>query len=221
MNLPDHLLDDSWYLLGWLVLGVLLAGVWRSGSWRGLADQSRFNQWLANCVLLTLVWSMKAGVLPGLNLHLLGAMVFTLQFGAPLALLGSCLTLAGITLNGATGWQGFGLNALLMGAVPVGISALLVFMGQRILPKNIFVFIFAHGFFGSAAVVVGTGAVASVLFWLSGAYPLATLLDDYLPYFILLGFSEAWIAGMLVTLMVVYRPQWLVSFDDRQYLEQY
>lgn len=145
MNLPDHLLDDSWYLLGWLVLGLLLAGVWRSGSWRRLADPSRFNQWLANCVLLTLVWSMKAGVLPGLNLHLLGAMVFPAVWRAT-GFAGFLPDTGRHYAGRSHGVAGFGLNALLMGAVPVGISALLVFMGQRILPKNIFVFIFAHGF---------------------------------------------------------------------------
>jgi uncharacterized membrane protein len=49
-------------------------------------------------------------------------------------------------------------------------------------------------------------------------YPAPTLLDDYLPYYFLLGFAEAWLNGALITLMVVYAPHWVGSFDDRHYL---
>lgn len=38
--------------------------------------------------------------------------------------------------------------------------------------------------------------------------------DDYF----LLGFAEAWLNGALVTLMVIYVPRWVGSFDDRRYL---
>ena len=39
-----------------------------------------------------------------------------------------------------------------------------------------------------------------------------------LPFFLLVGFSEAWISGAVITLMVVYRPGWVAAFDDRRYL---
>jgi uncharacterized membrane protein len=39
---------------------------------------------------------MKAGVKPGLNLHLLGATMFTLMFGRQLAIVGFSLVLAGL-----------------------------------------------------------------------------------------------------------------------------
>ena len=57
----------------------------------------------------------------------------------------------------------------------------------------------------------GRGSSAAV-------YSASTLLDDYLPYYLLLGFAEAWLNGALITLMVVYVPHWVGSFDDRRYL---
>jgi uncharacterized membrane protein len=63
-----------------------------------LAATCRFGQlnvWLGTVVLLILVWSMKAGVKPGLNMHLLGATIFTLMFGRQLAVIGFSLVLAG------------------------------------------------------------------------------------------------------------------------------
>jgi uncharacterized membrane protein len=33
-----------------------------------------------------------------------------------------------------------------------------------------------------------------------------------------MAWSEAFATGMLITLMVVYRPAWVATFDDRRYL---
>ncbi|QWT45767.1 energy-coupling factor ABC transporter permease [Azospira inquinata] len=218
MNLPDSLLAPLWYEGGWgLFVFVLGLAIWRA-PWRRLGDNIQSNVWLGTAVSLTVLWSMKAGVSPGLNLHLLGAMVFTLEFGPALAFIGLTLVLAGITMNGAAGWASFGLNALLMGAVPVGISYAIYRFTDRKLPKNLFVYIFANGFFGSALMILGTGLAASGVLALAGAYTLEKLSEDFLPYFILLGFSEAWLAGMVLTLLVVYRPEWVWTFDDSVYL---
>ena len=145
-------------------------------------------------------------------------MTFTLEFGPWLAFVGLSLVLAGITVNGAAGWESFGLNALLMAGLPVLLAYGIYRFNQRRLSKNPFVFIFANGFFGSALTILATGVAASALLYLGGAYPLEKLLDDYLPYFLLLGFSEAWLTGMVVTILVVYRPQWISTFDDSIYL---
>lgn len=62
--------------------------------------------------------------------------------------------------------------------------------------------------------IAATGFVA-----LSGTYPLDYLLEEYLPYFFLISFSEAFITGMLITMMVIYKPEWVATFDDRRYLQ--
>jgi uncharacterized membrane protein len=89
---------------------------------------------------------------------------------------------------------------------------------ERWLPANFFIYVFVAAFFGAATTVIGTGLLASALLWLAAVYPAPTLLDDYLPYYLLLGFAEAWLNGAMVTLMVVYLPHWVGSFDDRRYL---
>ncbi len=58
-----------------------------------------------------------------------------------------------------------------------------------------------------ALAVLATGASARrCCCWLAGVYDADYLIGEYLPYFVLLAFSEAWISGMAITLMVVYRP---------------
>ncbi len=218
MNLPDNLLAEAWYWAAWAVWSVLFVRSLRQAPWNILKDTDRFNVWLGMIVLLTLIWSLKAGVKPGLALHLLGATVFTLSFGPHLAFVGLTAVLAGITLNGHADWFSFALNSLLMAGVGSW-SSYGIYRGvDKLLPRHLFVYVFVNGFFGAALTVGSMGIVATALFALSGAYPLEYLLDEYLPVFVLLGFSEAWLSGMLITLFVIYRPEWVSTFDDSRYL---
>ena len=78
MNLNDTLLGEAWYWTAWAVwLPLFALSLWRA-PWARLKDGELLNVWLGMVVMLTLLWSLKAGVKPGLNLHLLGAMAATL-----------------------------------------------------------------------------------------------------------------------------------------------
>ena len=218
MNLTDTLLGEEWYWAAWAVWGLFFArSVWRA-PWRRLQDSEQLNVWLGMVVLLTVVWSLKAGVKPGLGLHMLGATVFTLSFGPELAFVGLSLVTLGITLNGAAGVMAYAANALLMAGVSVLLSQLFYRLLSTFLPKHFFVYIFVNGFFGSALTVIGFGFVTTVLMTLAGAYTWDYLANEYFPYFLLLAFAEAWLSGMVMTLFVVYRPQWVATFDDSRYL---
>ncbi|TXG97691.1 MAG: hypothetical protein E6R09_12385 [Rhodocyclaceae bacterium] len=218
MNLTDNLLGDGWYWAAWAVwVPLFVRSVWRS-PWRRLADSTQLNVWLGMIVVLTLVWSLKAGVKPGLDLHMLGAMLFTLSFGPHLAFVGLCLVAAGITLNGAADLFPFAANALMTAGVGVGLSQLCYRVFSRIFPRHFFVYIFANGFFGAALTIIGVGLCSTLLLAVAGAYQFEYLMGEYLPYFLLLAFSEAWLSGMVITLFVVYRPDWVGTFEDSRYL---
>lgn len=207
-----------WYWAAWVVwLPLCLRCIWQA-PWLRFKNAELFNVWLGMIVLLTLVWSLKAGVKPGLTMHLLGASVFTLCFGPALAFIGLSVVLAGVTLNGGAGGVAFALNSLLLAGSGVFFSSWIDRMVRCYLPKHFFVYIFINGFFGAALMIVGVGLVLTSFMSVTGTYSLDYLLEDYLPYFVLLGFSEAWLSGMVITLFVIYRPDWVVSFDDSKYL---
>jgi uncharacterized membrane protein len=218
VNLPDYLVGEVWGWAAWSVWFLLFALAVFKAPWAHLKDSESLNLWFGMIVLLTVIWSIKAGVKPGLSLHLLGATVFTLCFGRHLAFIGLSLVLAGITLNGAAGYFAYAANALLLAGVSVGVSHLICRQVDRYLPKHFFVFIFANGFFGAALTVIAVGLVSTLLMGLADIYDFDYLSSEYLPYFLLLGFSEAWLSGMLITLFVVYRPGWVFEFDDSLYL---
>ena len=220
MNLPNDLLSPGWYWAGYGLLAPALAWAVRTAPWRRLKDPGPLNLWLGACVVLMAVWSIKTGIKPGLNFHLLGATAMTLMFGPSLALLGLVIVLAAVTLAGMSGWQGYGWNALLMGALPVAVSYGIYWLADRKLPNHLFVYIFLNAFFGSALAMAAAGLGATLLLHLSGAYPAAYLYHDYLPYFILMAWSEAVSTGMAITVMVVYLPHWVSTFDDMRYLRR-
>ena len=204
--------------MAWLIWLPLFARSVFLAPWRRLWDSEQMNVWLGMIVLLTLFWCLKAGVKPGLNFHLLGATLFTLCFGPHLAFVGLCLVLVGVTLNGAAGPFAYAANALLQAGAGVVIAQTVHRLVTRWLPAQFFIFIFVNSFFGGALTILGVGFLVTVLLSISGVYVWDYLIDEYFPYFMLLGFSEAWLSGMLTTLFVIYRPEWIVAFDDSRYL---
>ncbi|HEX6828870.1 MAG TPA: energy-coupling factor ABC transporter permease, partial [Burkholderiales bacterium] len=112
----------------------------------------------------------------------------------------------------------FSLNALLTGALPVLVSHAVYRLADTRLPNHFFVYVFVNGFFGGALSMVVAGLAGSALLAAAGAYPAAYLYGEYLPFYTLLAWSEALLTGMAVTLMVVYRPDWIGTFDDLRYL---
>lgn len=218
MNLTDNLLGETWYWAAWIAWVLLFArSVWRA-PWKRFRESEQSNLWLGMVVLLVLVWSLKAGVKPGLALHLLGANVFMLAFGPHLAFIGLSMVTLGITLNGAAGTFAYAANALLLAGAPVLLSYYLFRILSTRLPQHFFIYIFVNGFISAGLVIIGVGVLSTAVLGMAGAYPWDYLLEEYFPYYFLLAFSESWLSGMLITLFVVYRPQWVVTFDDSRYL---
>ena len=219
MNLPAALLPP---LAHWLTLLAMLGALrlaWPHLPWRRLRSGNlQCNLLFAFSLVLALAWSLNAGVKPGLSLHLLGAMAATLALGAPLALYAFALTLALLAGNGVLEWQAVPVNFLLMGLIPVLLAHTLRRLVERYLPAHFFIFIFILSFFGSALIVMLEGLLASLLLAGAGVYEFSMLRSEYLPYFLLLGFAETWLSGALITLLVVFKPDWVLAFDDQRYL---
>jgi uncharacterized membrane protein len=220
MNFPEGLFSNAWAFGAYVPLVLVWLWCLRTAPWRRLADSGQLNVWLGTVVVLVLFWSMKAGVKPGLNLHLLGATAFTLMFGRQLAIIGLSVVVVAVTLNGGAGGEAYGLNVLVTAVFPCFATDVLLRIVERFLPPNFFCYIFGAAFFGAAIAVVSTGLLSSLLLWLAGVYTVEMLFSEYFPYYSLLGFAEAWLNGAAITLMVIYYPHWVGSFDDRRYFSK-
>jgi uncharacterized membrane protein len=219
MNFPDTLLPSAllWVANG-LAVGVIALAT-HFAPWRRLQRPDLLNVCMGTAVALMLVWSIKAGVRPGLDFHLLGGTLLTLMFGPWLALTVLVLVLLAVTLSGAAGWTSLGINFLLMAALPVLLSHAIFRIADARLPNHLFVYIFVNAFLGAGLAIVSCGLAAVAILSSAGAYSGSYLGTQYLPYFILMGWSEAMLTGMLMTLLVVYRPDWVCTFNDERYLK--
>lgn len=218
-GLSASLLPESFYLAGWLGLAFLL---WRwlvSGDWRRLAEPQGINLFLGATVAVLALWQIRAGVKPGLVFHLYGVAALTLMFGFWRAAFAGVLVLLANAAFGRESWAGLGVDALLMAALPAAVSWNVYRFVERRLPNHFFIYVLGNGFFGAALSVAAIGVATTVLMALAGAYSLDYLLGQYTPYALLLGWGEAFSTGMAVTVMAVYRPAWLETFDDAQYIQ--
>lgn len=218
MNFPAELFPGAWYAVALLPWLAVFGWAVRRAPWKRLGEGTQLHAWLALVVTLTLLWNMKAGVKPGLDFHLLGATVMTLAFGPQLAIVGLSVVLAAATLNGAAGWSAYALNGLVMVVLPVLASNAILYLTERRLPNHLFIYLFVDAFVGASVVVMIIGMTSTAAMLLAGVYPAEYLFSQYLPYMLLLSFSEGWLSGMALTLMVIYKPEWVATFDDRRYL---
>jgi uncharacterized membrane protein len=198
-----------------LVLAVLAA------PWARLRDGQLRNAWAATCAALMLIWQMDVVVAGGLSLHLSGAAVLTLIGGPWLAIVGLgvvSVATAAVAWAGATPVEDWALRFLAAGGVPVLLTWAVVRGLRRFAPVHPFVYIFGNGFFAAGLALAGGALVAGLLALAAGRIGADGLGEAWLPAAGLLAFAEAWLSGMIVTLLVVYRPHWLSSFDAGRYL---
>ncbi len=219
MNFPDQLLPAFMLWPANLLAMVLLVNCILHAPWQRLGHQHFLHLWLAGCVGLMLLWSVSTGIRPGLSFHLLGATLLTLMYGPRLAMISLAVVLSGITLAGSGGWGSLGLNFLLMAGLPVLFSHAIYIQAHNKLPTHVFVYIFVDAFVTAGLAMCLCGLAASVLIVFAGVYSADYIVANYLPYFILMGWSEAMLTGMAITLMVVFRPQWLATFSDQKYVK--
>lgn len=217
MELTPALVGPPWQAFGLAAFAAALWWTGRGAPWRWLVESGAFARLAGAAAALLVVWLLRARPEGGPAFHLLGATLMTLAFGWRLAVLALAAVLAiaaGVTGNvAAAGVNGFGCIL-----VPVGVSYGWARATERWLPPNPFVYVFSSAFFGAAVAVACAVAVSAALIACSGAAPAGELGANYVPTSLLLLFPEAFLTGALVTLAVVYRPSWLVSWSDGAWL---
>lgn len=219
------LLSDPLLLL--LSLSGLLWALTRR-PWQLLRRHALQNAWLGAMVLVALLWTVRATLAGGLVIQLMGATLMVTLFGLPLALLSlfvvDVVSLFGLEYLAGHGWAQFDWPALWvryvwLALLPALISAALQALMRRLLPRHPFVFILGHGYF--TAGLAALGASAAEAGWRHFTAPaLPWSVADTLTAAVILAFGEAFLTGMLVAIFVVYRPQWVVTFRDEEYLNR-
>ncbi len=218
MDFPSAFFSPEllWYGHGllWLCLFISLP----RADWKRLKENESLHIYLAMTVIVLLLWQIKAELPNGLHLHLLGATVLTLMFRWRFALLSMTVIVALDSLYATTDLAGLGLNMLSCGIVPVFASYLFALLVRQYLPTHFFVYVFVACFAGAALASISSTLANSALLLLAtnlGHHQFS----DYLLASVMMMFPEAFISGMLMTLFIVYKPEWVSTFYDEVYIK--
>ena len=182
-------------------------------------------RWALATVFALLGQRMAVQLDSGLTLHFLAAAFLALLLGYPRALLSMALVLAVDLVLPSPGepadfaaLAGWGPRTLLGAVLPIWTMWLVVWACRRWLPRNPFVFLLGCGLFGLfVSYVAQLVATAAVYAALTPELPRG-FTEDFFPYALLLATGEAWLEGMLTTLLVVYVPGSVRLFDEGFYL---
>jgi len=220
MNIHPDFLSTFWLITGALVYGIILLLALRHAAWWRLRNPQDLNVLLIAIVCVQFIWMMQAGFSESLTLHLLGATILTLMFGFAFAVMALSLVIIGTAVFQETGFLSLPWQGLLLAVLPAAITHGLFRLADRRLPNNFFIYIFIVAFFGAALSMLSVIAATTTLHYLSGQFTYAYLQYNYFQYSLLLMFPEAFISGMLMSIFVAFRPQWVSTFDDARYLRR-
>jgi len=172
----------------------------------------------ATTLLLGILWSIQAGIHDGLKLHFLLVTTLVLCHGWRIAMWLCLLPTLFLVVIDKLPLADAGIYAVSHYVLPGLFSYLLFLLSYRYLQRHLFVYIFVAGFLAAALTICFQLLLSSALFYLEGRYDWQTISDNYLLFALLIWFPEALLNGAAVTLMAIYRPDWLRTFYDREYL---
>ena len=215
------LLSSSVNIVASATGGVALAWAIYRAPWSAwLADSERQWVWFGSMALLLIVWAMKAGITPGLSVRFLLMTALTLMHGWHLAVVAGALVLAVLSYLGMAEWSLYGANLLCMAVVPALFTAWFHEQVHARLPHNYFIYFFITTFLGAALAFNLAGLVRVALMAASGTLDAVHAGPEYFAILPFMSFGEAVVNGTIIGMAVVYRPKWVMSFDDRLYLHR-
>lgn len=186
----------------------------RSTQWQRVDRIGAFSAWCFFVIVLPLLWRMEVRIGNGIALQLLGLPLFVLMFGRPLATVGLGLAVVASTALRDGLWANLGLNILTLAVFPAWCGDAVMRATRRYLPHHMFIYLLGNGFFGAMVMLVATDLVSLAVYQLWAA-PVG---GDTVAYMLLLAWGESFLTGFLLTIFTVYRPEWVLTFDDNVYL---
>ncbi len=218
MGMTENLLSTGQMLLTGLLFLMILIAALRSTDWRAFRQDTVLQHtFYGAAVVLGFLWQMRAGISPGLSIHVFGITVITLMMGWSLATIAGLIALVITVITGREPAVMFAANGLITVMIPALISHGIMLWERRRNFRNFFAYIFFCGFFGAGLAVAGAGIVMCLLLWTSGVYTFGELVHEYLRYLPLFMIPEGFVNGTFVTGLMVFHPDRLKTLDQRRY----
>ncbi len=207
------LLDVCWGLAAVFLLLALRYAPWRAFQAVPLRQHALF----AALVGLSLFWSFRYEVLPGLHAHPFLLMTCTLIFGWSLSLLVGALALVLVTVVGGFPWQALALDWLLSVVLPASLGFGLMRILYRLRLRNLFFYILGLGFFGTIVITFITCGTMALFLSLTQVEFFMDQFWERSAFVVPLLYSEGFLNGLLVTAITVFVPDLVKTFDEHYF----
>lgn len=218
MGMTENLLSTGQWLVTAVLFLLVLVQAARSVDWRGFSrDNALQHSFFGAAVALGFLWQLRAGISPGLAIHIFGMTVITLMLGWALAVFSGLLALVITVITGREPATMFAANGLITVMVPALVSHGIMLWERRRNFRNFFAYIFFCGFFGAGLAVAAAGTVMCLLLWSSGTYDFEDLVNEYIRYLPLFMLPEGFVNGTIVTGLMAFHPDRLTTLDQNRY----
>ncbi len=218
MGMTANILSTTQLLVTAGLFFVLLYLAVMGVDWTRLkTERALQHSCLGAAVALGMLWHLRAGLSPGLTIHIFGMTVVTLMLGWALAIVAGLLALLMVVITGREPLLLFAANGLITVMMPALVSHGIMVWERRRNFRNFFAYIFFCGFFGAAIAVALAGCTMVLMLWASGTYSWYQLVQEYLQYLPLIMLPEAFVNGTVVTGLMVFNPELLLTLDERRY----
>lgn len=220
MSIVPELLP-LWFLWSMFIpSGVILLWALRKTNWQALRAQPYLQHiFYIACLVLVVLWSIRAGISSGLGIHFMGLTAATLLMGWSLTLIAGAMSLLFVCFLGLEAFEAFSVNYLISVALPIFTSHGVLTLVQRRLPPNPFVYIFLCGFFNGAFAILCVAIVTALMLGMLGVYSWEEVYHNYFMYLPLMLFPEAFVNGMVVAGVMGTKPELLSSFNVDEYFK--
>ena len=218
MGITDNLLSTGQWFLTLALFLLILVQAARSVRWQALrSDNALQHSFFGAAVALGFIWQLRAGIYPGLAIHIFGITAITLMLGWALAVFAGLLALVITVITGREPAMMFAANGLVTVMIPALVTYGIVLWERRRNFSNFFAYIFFCGFFGAGISVAVAGLVMCLMLWTSGVYEFSELVHNYLRYLPLFMIPEGFVNGTVVTGLMVFHPERLLTLDQSRY----
>ncbi|WP_133471790.1 energy-coupling factor ABC transporter permease [Paraglaciecola marina] len=186
---------------------------------RLISDKKIQHLVFGSAASLFVLWMFRAGIYDGLSVHFLWLSALPLVLGFRWAIFSASLALIGVTIAGQEHFNMLGVNFLVGVLAPIALAYGIYSLTFHKLPRHTFVYIFLCAFIPGALSITLKMFSLSGYYFLDGIYPWYVIQDNYLILTTLMLFPEAMFNGMTITLMIIYKPEWVYTFYDKLYLD--
>jgi uncharacterized membrane protein len=219
MELSGSLFHPGWQLL---FSGVFFSVLWfalRWTNWSRFGEKTRQHVFPGAMVCLFVLWNMRVEMLPGFFWHLSGMVTITLMFGWSLAILGGSLVLLGIVAAGLNDWGGYFPSVIFAVIMPATLTQMMLGLVRAYVPRHFFVFVLVNAFLAGGLIFIIISSVIVGGLLLMGSHSWSELQHNFLSMTPMMLFPESMLNGWIIAVLVGFKPYWVGSFSDEEYVK--